>query len=63
MKHKHIWTEIAQDGLSVKCSDDPVAIWKWCISCGALKIKFIGSKVLVFSPGKHQKKTIIEDKG
>ncbi len=50
----HRFTAIAPEA-----SDDPESakIWMWCIRCGTLRL---GAST--FTPGKHQKMVIREDK-
>jgi len=49
--HKHRFTAIAPE-----YPYPDAKIWQWCIRCGTLKL---GSEK--FSPGAHQKATIIAD--
>jgi hypothetical protein len=53
---EHEWTFIAPE-----VGEPPFAVWLWCIRCGSLKL---GDEKHdpIFTPGRHQKSTIVEDK-
>lgn len=56
-RHKHIWTPIAPETNNAEIQEYDGDIWHWCIRCGRLKLDD-----QIFTPGTHQKETIVPDK-
>lgn len=54
--HKHEWTPLAREETPGDVEHDG-QLWSWCIKCGRLKLGR-----MIFTPGPHQRKTIVEDR-